>query len=268
MEWFKQLNDSIKLYISSVVLKKNKACILSNKGFDLIDIICNQSTSKEIERMKLIAELYIRYNMPLSKIFNEIYFWNKSFYTNWFTLDARSSTELLIESILKYIPTPPKTILELGVGTGALIISLLEYYPNAKCTAIDICEKVLKVTQKNCERYNANITLIKNDWLNNINEPFDLCIANPPYILPEEKINDYAMFDPQKALFHKDPLWFYKEIEKKHHLFKYIALEFSSNNETSTYYTEMPIFVNNEDKTHNKTHKLGASRIVIINKDK
>ena len=267
MKWFKKLNDSIKLYISSMILKKNKACILTTKGLDIMNIICNQSTNKELSKMELIAELYIKHSIPLSKIFNQSYFWNKCFYTNWFTLDPRSSTELLMESILKYIPTP-KTILELGVGTGALIISLLEYYPHAECTAIDICPRVLKVTQKNCERYNVNIKLIKNNWLSNINEPFDLCIANPPYILPEEKINDYAMFDPKKALFHKDPLWFYKEIEKKHHLFKYIALEFSSNNETSTYYTEMPIFVNNEDKTHNKTHKLGASRIVIINKDK
>jgi release factor glutamine methyltransferase len=261
--WFDQLKDSLKLYIASKILNKSKESILLTKGNNIINVIKNQCNLKELNKMENISELYLKHKIPLSKMFNECYFWNKSFYTNWFTLDPRSSTELMIESILKYVPLNINKIIELGVGTGAVLITLSEYYKNATYTGIDICNHALNVAKINCERHNININLIKNNWLSDINDSYDLCIANPPYIFPHEEINEYAMFDPQKALFDNNPIWFYKEIEKKQHLFKYIALECNSNSETVSYYKYMPCFTY-EESINNFNHSFYKSRIVII----
>jgi release factor glutamine methyltransferase len=165
---------------------------------------------------------------PLSKIFQEKYFWKDCFFTNKYTLDPRPDSELLIQTIVdSYDKNSKLRILDLGTGTGALGLSLLREFPHWHATLLDYSEQALIVAKKNAISLGLmqRCKFIRNNWLQGIDEKFDLVISNPPYILKTEKINQGATFDPEMSLFCPNVLHFYKPIATKIHNFKAVFLE-------------------------------------------
>lgn len=161
---------------------------------------------------------------PLAKIFGFKYFWKDSFVTNEHTLDPRPDSETLIEVCLSLFDSlAPKTILELGVGTGCLILSLLKEWRQAKGIGVDISNQALKVSQQNAENLGVKdrVDFLVSDWFFNIApQAFDLIISNPPYIDQDEVINEEASFDPYNALYADDKgLAAYKTILRETSLF-------------------------------------------------
>jgi release factor glutamine methyltransferase len=215
MNNFLRLKDSIKLYIASKILKKEKEEI----SFDF----------KATEEMERIAIEYLN-GKPLSKIFNEKYFWTHSFYTNQYTLDPRPSTERIIEVFLKKHKKEEEfTFLDLGTGTGAICGTLLGLFPNAKCVAIDISGQALQVAKLNLERLGVSnrCEIVQNDWLENINSYFNMLVSNPPYLSLEEynQNKNILQYDPFISLVSEDPLRMYRRIAEKEYLFNEIYLE-------------------------------------------
>lgn len=211
---FNKLNFNTQLYIASKILNISKEKLLVD-GFDITD------------SMNSIAKEYLIDHRPLSKIFNEKYFWKNCFYTNEYTLDPRPETEKLIELVISHKHNNI-SLLELGVGTGAIILTLIKEIPLCKATGIDISTEALQVCEKNAKNMNLKINLYKNNWLDNIDEHFDILVSNPPYLLEEEINENYDVLkhDPKIALYGgQDGLLFYKSIAQKQHLFKYIYLE-------------------------------------------
>ena len=159
---------------------------------------------------------------PLAKIIGRKDFWKDTFITNQYTLDPRPDSETLIETCLA-LSYRPKTILELGVGTGCLLLSLLREYPNALGLGTDISQDALSVAQKNAAalQLDSRVTFVQSDWFSNIPEQkFDLIISNPPYIDRRESISPEALYDPDIALYADDQgLAAYKMILDKAHLF-------------------------------------------------
>jgi release factor glutamine methyltransferase len=109
-------------------------------------------------------------------------------------------------------------ILDLGTGSGCLLISLLKEFPNSKGVGIDINRETLKIATLNSIEHNLSnrIQFIQSNWFENINEMFDLIVSNPPYIA-ENEINfiDPIVKDwePKEALFGgKDGLESYRQI--------------------------------------------------------
>lgn len=142
---------------------------------------------------------------PISKIFNEKYFWNYSFFVNENVLDPRPDSEIMIEEILKTYKNENLNVLDLGTGSGCLIITILKLFSNFKGTGVDISEKALEVAKLNSNNLNVNnrIKFIKNNWNDGINEKFDIIISNPPYIETDfiEKLDiDVREYDPILAL--------------------------------------------------------------------
>lgn len=87
--------------------------------------------------------------MPLAKIIGFKEFWKHRFITTQDTLDPRPDSETLIEAVLKTCPIKPYRILDLGTGTGCLLITLLEEYPEGTGVGVDISEKTLEVARRN-----------------------------------------------------------------------------------------------------------------------
>ena len=172
--------------------------------------------------------------MPLAKIIGRKEFWKHHFITTQDTLDPRPDSETLIEAVLKTCPVKPYRILDLGTGTGCLLISLLEEYPKATGVGVDISGKALEVARRNAAvfpgvtdsstaciesvstgiqekkldpdfRQDDNIgdkaTWIQSNWCENLSGAFDIIVCNPPYIDPSEPINEGATFDPPLALY-------------------------------------------------------------------
>lgn len=145
---------------------------------------------------------------PLSKIKQEKEFWSLPFIVNAETLDPRPDSETLIETVLKTYPSRERVfnILDLGVGTGCLIIALLHEYPFSFGLGVDKSAEALKVAQLNSERFNlqARLRLIQTSWGEEVNEKFDIVISNPPYIPEKERqmlSPEVIHYDPGMALF-------------------------------------------------------------------
>jgi release factor glutamine methyltransferase len=143
---------------------------------------------------------------PISKIFGMKEFFSNEFFVNSNVLDPRPDSELLVNVVLrKYMKEPISQckILDLGVGSGCLIISILlelQHF-DVKGLGIDISGKAIEIAKKNVKKFNLqNILKIKNsDWFSNINDSFDIIISNPPYIKTLEIENlsgEVKFYDP------------------------------------------------------------------------
>ncbi len=168
--------------------------------------------------------------VPLSRLMGSREFWGLDFKLSPATLDPRPDTETLIDAILKTFLNgkAPLRILDLGTGTGCIIISLLSEYPEAQGVAVDINPKTLKVAQENAENNGVSdrLTLLQGDWFSPLSprDAFDIIVSNPPYISESDyKTLDKNVldFDPLQALVGgKDGLECYRKIAKgfKNHL--------------------------------------------------
>lgn len=143
---------------------------------------------------------------PIANIVNKKSFWSYDFFVNENVLTPRNDSEILIEAVLSNYNNMQKglKILDLGTGSGCLILSLLKMYKNASGLAVDISEKALKVAKQNAENLKINnIKFLKNNWNDNIEDKFDIIISNPPYI-PTKEIKELEpevnKFNPILAL--------------------------------------------------------------------
>lgn len=143
---------------------------------------------------------------PVSRIIGTRGFWKSEFKLSPQTLDPRPDSETLIEAALKYSDVPPATILDLGTGTGCLLLSLLQEYPKATGLGIDISEEAAATARENAVALNladraSFLAIDWNDW--QASAPFDLVISNPPYIAPDEMAGlepEVTKYDPVTAL--------------------------------------------------------------------
>lgn len=166
---------------------------------------------------------------PVSQIIGTREFYGYNFFVTHNTLDPRPDSESLIELVLKKFPERNHDfrILEIGTGTGCLIITLLQLYKNAKAIAIDISEEALKICRKNLAAHTLEqrLEIKKSDLFSALSneQRFDLIISNPPYIPSRDICNlqeEVKNFEPHLALDGgADGLDFYHKIAKTAPLF-------------------------------------------------
>src|SRR5207244_1755183 len=123
------------------------------------------------------------------------------------TLDPRPETETLVAAVLGSIPDrdAPLRFLDLGTGTGCILLALLSEFPAATGFAVDIAPGAAITARGNAAAFGLvrRAHNIVGDWANAISGGFDVIISNPPYIagaaladLPQE----VALYDPRRAL--------------------------------------------------------------------
>ncbi len=157
---------------------------------------------------------------PIAYLTNIKSFWKNAFYVDQSVLIPRSDSELLIESVIQYFPDLTKTFnfLDLGSGSGCLIISLLNEYLSSSGTGVEIDKEAIKVSEKNKDFLlnKDRLKFVERDFSNFDTSSFDIVISNPPYIPFEEKNNimkEVRNFEPSTALFAEEKgLYFYRKI--------------------------------------------------------
>lgn len=154
--------------------------------------------------LKILEER--RKKKPLAYILKTAYFWGRKFYVEEGVLIPRQDTEILVSVFLK-LPFKKGRVLELGVGAGALSITLLLERKRLKIFAVDIDPKALKIAKKNAKAYRVEkrLFLIKGDWFSPFSEKplFNTIISNPPYISSDEwetLDEEVKLFEPRSAL--------------------------------------------------------------------
>lgn len=118
---------------------------------------------------------------PLSRIFQKRDFWKHTFLLSPHTLDPRPDSEVLIETALSFNPT---RILDLGTGSGCLLLSLLSECPQAQGVGVDQSYGALSTAQKNAYKLNLSnrVHFVNTWWTKGLKGCYDLIISNPPYI--------------------------------------------------------------------------------------
>jgi release factor glutamine methyltransferase len=127
---------------------------------------------------------------------------------------------LLIDSVIEYFPDLTQTynFLDLGSGSGCLIISLLNEYLLSSGIGVEIDKEAIKVSEKNKEFLlnKDRLKFLERDFSNYDTSSFDIIISNPPYIPFEEKkdiMKEVRNYEPSKALFADEKgLYFYRKI--------------------------------------------------------
>jgi release factor glutamine methyltransferase len=143
---------------------------------------------------------------PIAYLTNQKFFWNSEFFVNYDTLIPRPDTELIVENVLSLTKQKNKiNILEIGVGSGCILITILKERETFHGTGIDISKKCLKISKINAVNLKvcSRLKLYKSDVDKFNLGKYDLIISNPPYIKKNrlkylEK--DVAKFEPKLAL--------------------------------------------------------------------
>ncbi|MGE0108914.1 MAG: peptide chain release factor N(5)-glutamine methyltransferase, partial [Bdellovibrionales bacterium] len=175
-------------------------------GLTRLDLLTQKDrvlTEEDIEKIAPLIERRLVHE-SVARILNCREFWGLPFQMNEATLEPRPDSETLIEAALRITPTPSKT-LDLGTGTGCLLLALLHEWPETIGVGIDIAPRAIEQATANAERLGLSdrATFQQGNWLDGIKERFDLIISNPPYIRKDEILtldNEVKNYDPLTAL--------------------------------------------------------------------
>jgi release factor glutamine methyltransferase len=139
---------------------------------------------------------------PVAQITGERLFWGRSFRVTRDTLDPRPETETLVAEALSQ---PFTRVLDLGTGTGCILLSLLADRPEATGLGADLSPAALKVAKDNAGRLSVadRADFALSDWFDAVSGQFDLIVSNPPYIAADEMPSlspDVRNWEPELAL--------------------------------------------------------------------
>lgn len=175
------------------------------------DILLEQASFSPQAKERLeTAVLQREQRKPLTKITQQAWFWNFPFKTTEDTLDPRPESELFISEILRLIPHRliPLSTLDLGTGTGCLLLSCLAEYPNAHGIGVDISPAAIAVARANAQALERvypglepRATFLQSNWTEGVKGTFDIVMCNPPYVEDSAQLEPEVCFDPPQALF-------------------------------------------------------------------
>ena len=178
-------------------IKENREFLILNSNYNI--------GKKELKVFyKLIEKRSLR--EPIAYITNKKSFWNSEFFVTKDTLIPRPDTELIVENILKITKNRESLrILDIGIGSGCILLSILKEKKNFYGTGIDISKKCLKISKINAInlKVDQRLKLIKTDVDKFISSKYDLIVSNPPYII-NKKLKyldrDVVKYEPTQAL--------------------------------------------------------------------
>lgn len=144
----------------------------------------DQATSDQITCFKA-AIGQRKKRQPVSQIIGVREFWGRDFVVTPDVLDPRPDTETVIEEVLK--GDTPLSILDLGTGTGCILLTLLAEHPDARGQGVDQSLQALQVAKANATALGVSnrVELKQSNWFSNVTGKYDIIVSNPPYISAE-----------------------------------------------------------------------------------
>lgn len=126
---------------------------------------------------------------PISKIFKKRDFYNSTFLISNDVLDPRPETELIVEIANNYIDkNEVKNILDLGTGSGCILLSILKENKMINGLGIDLSKDAISIAKQNSKKLNLETqsNFLISNWMSSVNYKYDLVVSNPPYIASED----------------------------------------------------------------------------------
>ena len=211
------MNISSAIFKASKILKSKLICT----PYLDAEILLAKAINKDREYILLNSkkkintdDLYSFYELinkrcsrnPVAHLTNKKFFWNSEFYVTKDTLIPRPDTEVLIQNVLKFTKFKRNlNILDIGIGSGCILLSILKENKFIYGTGIDISQKCLNISKINAIKLkvNSRLKLFKSNVDKFTLGKYDLIVSNPPYI-EKSKLKyldkDVAAFEPKIAL--------------------------------------------------------------------
>jgi release factor glutamine methyltransferase len=168
------------------------------------DLILHENDPLTEEKEKLFFELVVRRlaQEPVTKILGEREFYGRMFHVTPDVLDPRGDTETIVDVCLE---RNAQRVLDLGVGSGAILLTLLSEWPDATGVGVDLSNAALAVADHNATTLGVHTRseFVQSRWFEKLLGQFDLIVSNPPYILSAdiaELERDVRDYDPLLAL--------------------------------------------------------------------
>ena len=182
--------------ILSDILKSQREKLIINSNQSVSEKVINNFNKLILRRTK---------KEPIAYILKRREFWSKDFFVNQNTLIPRPETELLCEELIKIFKGKSINFLDIGTGTGCILLTILSEINEAKGIGLDISKKAIDVARRNSK--NLNLTSRAKFFTRSLEEiygyKFDLVVSNPPYIKSIDLKNlqeDVRKFEPKIAL--------------------------------------------------------------------
>lgn len=183
--------------------------ILSRESNDISPEEYELDEEQFSELRDIISKRLSKY--PLDKLLGEKDFYKYRFKVSEDVLSPRPDTEVLVEAAVRLVSEQKlQTVLDMGTGSGCIILSLLAEFENLTGAAIDISEKALEIAKENARRLGISnrIKFYHQSWFNEkleqvLGERYDMVVSNPPYIATSEidwLERDVKDHDPRLAL--------------------------------------------------------------------
>lgn len=144
---------------------------------------------------------------PISRIIGIREFWSFPFKISEATLDPRPDSEVILDAVIMKLKNRNKkiSVLDLGVGSGCLLLSILREYPSSVGVGVDISFKATQIAKDNAKKAHLleRVLFVQGNWTKSFKGSFDLIVSNPPYICESEIENlqkEVKLFDPIIAL--------------------------------------------------------------------
>ena len=177
-------------------------------GVSRMDIVTDPRRPLSGDQVKAVNALVKRREdrEPVAHIVGRRHFWKLELEVTPDVLVPRPETEFVVEAALSALAGKEHArVLDLGVGSGAILFSILSERPGATGVGVDVSEEALAVARRNAEALGlqSRVDLRLGDWAHGIDERFEMVVSNPPYIVSSEIASlqpEVARFEPKLAL--------------------------------------------------------------------
>ena len=216
--------DSLKENLSSREIENIFFELLFFKmKWERVDYLLNKNQKLEPSEVSFFKNSLnkLSRNIPVQHITGQTFFCDLLIHVHSKVLIPRPETQELVHLVLNDCKKDSlKEILDIGTGSGCIIIALKKSLSNTNCTALDISKEAVSTAKKKAKLNNVDINFIKKDIIHFKNEEksWDIIVSNPPYIPISNKKYMHANVlenEPSQALFveNEEPLKYYKIIK-------------------------------------------------------
>jgi release factor glutamine methyltransferase len=174
-------------------------------GLSAEAVLCTPEAPADVEKYETLVERRAG-REPLALLLGRREFWSLDFAVSNATLIPRPDSETLIEAAVEaFTAEPPKSILDLGTGTGCLLLAALHEFPDAHGIGVDRSPEAIALAQRNAAMLGLNdrAAFLVGNWGAAVRGQFDVILSNPPYIPASDipgLMPDVAGFEPRSAL--------------------------------------------------------------------
>ena len=171
------------------------------------EILINLNKNIDKKNIAIFKQYLLRRSKyePIAYILEEKEFWSKQFKVNKNTLIPRPETELLVDKLLKIFKEKKISILDIGTGSGCIILSLLSTLNQSVGLGIDVSKNAIEIAKENALKHNLSnrVKFYTKSCESIYGKKFDLIVSNPPYIEKKDIKNlseDIKIYEPKLAL--------------------------------------------------------------------